>query len=59
MEREMKKTIVLVDHTSRRKFRIIIDPEPSCLDCFPSPDEGGTKNELKQDFQEIPLFLNL
>lgn len=32
-ERKMKRTIVLVDHQTGKKFRIIIDPKPSCQDC--------------------------
>lgn len=29
----MKRTIILVDHKTGRKFKIVIDPEPSCNDC--------------------------
>jgi hypothetical protein len=29
----MKRTAILVDHKTGRKFKIIIDPEPLCRDC--------------------------
>ena len=50
----MKKTIVLVDHTSGRKFKIVIDPIPSCSDCSLGSESGIRSSEFANSEFPIP-----